>query len=1445
MEFDLRIWVDLNMKFDLKNISADIISQAIETKRERASVVNTSVEIHDNLQLLKNHLQEILHDQSCLIVLDGLCSTDKNQLDELKDMLRGTKKCIKVLVTTPNEITAELMHTVPPYMLLPLSDDDCWAIFSQKAFGDGVAVNASLEEIGKHIVKRCEGIPAVAHSLGSVLHNQDMAVWLAARDEEIWKFEKRYSTKIELFSSFNHIYDMPSALKLCFIYLSIFPKGSIIDKEKLIWQWIALDMIGSKHEALPSYVHGEMYIQHLQSIYFLQVQKTPLVNGTENRTAPTILYMHNFAHDFAMHVASNDTIISDDRDMISYKKRLAFHYALLTNYRGQSTFFSPLLTRARALHFRNTESIKLHTEAFKLLKHLRVLNLSGSCIGEIPASVGHLKHLRYLDISDLKIQTLPSSMSMLTKLEALDLSNTSLRELPSFIGTLQNLKYLNLQGCHILQNLPPILGHLRTLEHLRLSCCYDVNELADSLCNLQGLRFLDLSSCTELPQLPPLFGDLTNLEDLNLSGCFSIKQLPESFGNLCFLRYLNISSCYELLQLPESLGNLMKLEVLILRRCRRLQSLPPSFWNIQDLRILDLAGCEALHVSTEMLTTNLQYLNLQQCRKLHTQPNCFKNFTKLTFLNLSECHPNTDYLSLPDCLPNIDHFQSLGYLINLEYLNLSQTILEIPVSFERLQKLHTLDLTGCVLMHPTSGIPQILPDMIGKMTGLKFVLTKDPTMLAFLPQHIRCSVSIDEQCYMTTDELVIPDLTGGSKGLGIAERVNLQKHQELRFLKLEWMPTSQSAEGNLVDDVGEEEVLEKLQPNQSLEHFELVGYAGLVFPIWMMDNIMTSLPNLVSLHLFHLENCKDFLPLGELRNLRYLHIKDVPNLTDLQMGLSGGPQPFEKLTHLTLESLFNLEELSVLLVTSGEHHFMFPSLEVLSVVSCSKLMFKPSLPKCLKYEIRESNRVLLCGEPIGPSSSLPVQIEITGCRIPSSLLQWIRSLITLEKAVIDACVGEDGQAITSLGILDIMCTEEQLSSYAANEITTVNPLETIIPDELTKIDAPTDTGHSRSTFQSRFPSFKVSPTHKELLASISFSGSGSTTSEDLSTISSSSFFLESRNHTIFTFEELKIATRNFSPSNCVWEDSSAMVYKGTLNEKMKPSRSSSFLVVAVKKFKPESICWPETSKNEMDIFGRISHPNLVKLLGYCLEDNNTALVYEFMARGSLQNHLFRRETKHLSWSLRVNILIGAARGLAFLHSLERPIIHGDFKASKILLDSNYNAKLSGLGAAKDGLYGGPSHLTARVVGTYAYAPPEYVATGRLYVKSDVYNFGVVLLEMLSGLRAIDPSRPTGMLSLVDWAKPYLSDRRRLHRVIDPRLAGEYSSRGALQASQLALSCLRNEHSLRPSMNEVVDVLESIGFMDTKRTGLKHIFLLPKAPGALFAGVRSRGSSSMN
>lgn len=319
--------------------------------------------------------------------------------------------------------------------------------------------------------------------------------------------------------------------------------------------------------------------------------------------------------------------------------------------------------------------------------------------------------------------------------------------------------------------------------------------------------------------------------------------------------------------------------------------------------------------------------------------------------------------------------------------------------------------------------------------------------------------------------------------------------------------------------------------------------------------------------------------------------------------------------------------------------------------------------------------------------------------------------------------------------------------------------------------------------------------------------------------------LETPNLKVFSFSDLKSATKNFKSDNLLGEGGFGKVYKGWIDEKtLAPSKMGSGMVVAIKKLNPESVQGFDQWQSEVNFLGRLSHPNLVKLLGYCWEEKELLLVYEYIPKGSLENHLFRRNpaVEPLSWDSRLKIAIGAARGLSFLHSSEKKIIYRDFKASNILLDWHNNAKIADFGLAKLGPSSGESHVTTRIMGTYGYAAPEYIATGHLYVKSDVYGFGVVLLELLTGLRALDPKRPSGQQNLVDWTKPILSQRGKLKNIIDHRMEDQYSFKAVLQTAQLTLKCLAAEPRHRPCMAEVVETLERIESIKDKpkqpRTG---------------------------
>ncbi|PWA67207.1 protein kinase-like domain, Concanavalin A-like lectin/glucanase domain protein [Artemisia annua] len=368
-------------------------------------------------------------------------------------------------------------------------------------------------------------------------------------------------------------------------------------------------------------------------------------------------------------------------------------------------------------------------------------------------------------------------------------------------------------------------------------------------------------------------------------------------------------------------------------------------------------------------------------------------------------------------------------------------------------------------------------------------------------------------------------------------------------------------------------------------------------------------------------------------------------------------------------------------------------------------------------------------------------------------------------------------------------------------------------------------------------SINIAPTSTRNLSSVAGSSQATTTTTSISTTSSLSTsgissnvsgnshfssvgsssdrgpggqILPHPNLKIYSFAELKSATKNFRSDTILGEGGFGKVYKGWIEETFGSKFTGSGSVIAVKKLNSESMQGVEEWQAEVNFLGRLSHPNLVKLLGYCYEGVELLLVYEFMQKGSLENHLFGRGStvQPLAWDIRLKIAIGAARGLSFLHTSDKSVIYRDFKASNILLDGSYNAKLSDFGLAKMAS-ASQSHVTTRVMGTYGYAAPEYVTTGHLYVKSDVYGFGVVLVEILTGMRALDNGRPAAQRNLVDWVKPYLANRRKIKNIMDPRLEGKYPSKAASGVAQLALTCLGSEPKTRPSMKEVVATLERL------------------------------------
>ncbi|XP_071734551.1 probable serine/threonine-protein kinase PBL7 [Rutidosis leptorrhynchoides] len=287
----------------------------------------------------------------------------------------------------------------------------------------------------------------------------------------------------------------------------------------------------------------------------------------------------------------------------------------------------------------------------------------------------------------------------------------------------------------------------------------------------------------------------------------------------------------------------------------------------------------------------------------------------------------------------------------------------------------------------------------------------------------------------------------------------------------------------------------------------------------------------------------------------------------------------------------------------------------------------------------------------------------------------------------------------------------------------------------------------------------------------------------------------------FTFRELAAAAKNFRADCLLGEGGFGRVYKGRLE--------STNQVVAIKQLDRNGLQGNREFLVEVLMLSLLHHPNLVNLIGYCADGDQRLLVYEYMALGSLEDHLhdLPPDKQQLDWNTRMKIAAGAAKGLEYLHDkASPPVIYRDLKCSNILLDEEYNPKLSDFGLAKLGPVGDNTHVSTRVMGTYGYCAPEYAMTGQLTLKSDVYSFGVVLLEIITGRKAIDHSKTGCEHNLVAWARPLFKDRRKFGQMADPMLQGQYPARGLYQALAVAAMCLQEQPNMRPVIADVVTAL---------------------------------------
>jgi len=442
--FEVKMWVCVSDSFHVKNIVEKILESATNTKQPIVEM-NTLV----------NYLGKEINGKKYLLVLDDVWNEDQEKWSRLKQVLMGGARGSRILVTTRNESVARIAGTVQSYSLRGLDEDASWSLFKQMAFEKGKEPeNSSIIALGREILKRCLGVPLAIRTIGSLLGSKNPETeWLSFKNNELSKISQKEN---DILPTLKLSYDqLPSHLKHCFAYCSLFPKDYEIDKSTLIKLWIAQGFVklSDQNRCLED-VGNEYFMDLLRRSFFQEVEMDKFSNVIRCK-------MHDLMHDLTLLVAGSlITTLDDKKRNVDEKTR---HVSFVGYYE------SSLCNARRIRTFLFGVKAEIDCDAiFSSNKFLRVLDLHGGDLHFLPSSIGKLKHLRYLDLSwNFELEKLPNSITRLQNLQTLRLSNcVSLKELPRGIKRLVNLRHLEIEECYDLTYMPRGLGQLTNLQTL-------------------------------------------------------------------------------------------------------------------------------------------------------------------------------------------------------------------------------------------------------------------------------------------------------------------------------------------------------------------------------------------------------------------------------------------------------------------------------------------------------------------------------------------------------------------------------------------------------------------------------------------------------------------------------------------------------------------------------------------------------------------------------------------------------------------------------------------------------------------------------------------------------------------------------------------------------------------------------------------------------------------
>ncbi|KAH0730845.1 hypothetical protein KY285_003911 [Solanum tuberosum] len=582
--FDTRIWVCVSEGFNVKRLLKAIIE----------SGTGSSCNLVE-MDVIQRRVQELILGKKFLLVLDDVWDDDHEKYERLKNLVHNGLDGSKLLVTTRNEKVALLMGTTNPYRLEGLSDGDCWSLFQELAYKNRQNELLALEEVGKEIAKKCRGVPLAAKALGSLmcLKNQK-SEWSFIRDCAMWDL-MGHEDGAGILSALRLSYEyLPTHLKQCFAYCSIFPKGYRINKNTLICLWMAEGFVPSSESIPPEEVGNGYFNELLWRSFFQNVRRDFDGNIVE-------CDMHDLVHDLAKSVGGVDCLTTEfgKEVIIPVATR---HLSMFGNEvvpKNPGILKSAQNLRSFLLLDGQRNITKLSKSFFLSFRSIRALDCSGTRIKKLSNSIGTLLHLRYLNLSHTLLRTLPKSICCLLNLKTLILKHCNhLIELPAEIRKLVNLRHLDIYGCTSLTMLPGGIGQMRSLQTLPV---YIVSDAAAS--------------------------DISELQRLDLHGELMIKNLENMSNEICaknanlkgkrHIRFLKL--IWAQVEEMETRENVERV----------VEGLQPN----SDLRKLHLEGYIGANFPSWLMTTylvNIVELSLLKCHRCVELP----QLEKLPFLEV-------------------------------------------------------------------------------------------------------------------------------------------------------------------------------------------------------------------------------------------------------------------------------------------------------------------------------------------------------------------------------------------------------------------------------------------------------------------------------------------------------------------------------------------------------------------------------------------------------------------------------------------------------------------------------------------------------------------------------------------------------------------------------------------------------------------------------------------